>query len=77
MIYKAETHAHSYWPYWYRAYGSGPWDFKQSEHPLKLKRNQIKQWFKESKIDAKVDANGYTYRFWQEADRTMFLLRWA
>ena len=40
-------------------------------------RNEIKQWFKESKIDATVDKNGYTYRFYREADRTMFLLRWA
>ena len=76
MIYKAETHDYSDWPYWYCAYGSGPWDFKQSAHPLKLKRNEIKQWIKESKIDARVDANGYTYRFYREADRTMFLLRW-
>jgi len=77
MIYKAETHDNSYRPYWYRAYGSGPWDFKLSTHPLKLKRNEIKQWIKESKIDAKVDANGYTYRFHRESDRTMFLLRWS
>ena len=77
MIYKAETHDYSYRPYWYRAYGSGPRDFKQSAHPLKFKRNDIKQWFKESKIDATVDSNGYTYRFCREADRTMFLLRWA
>ena len=77
MIYKAETHAYSYQPYWYRAYGSGPEDWKQSAHPLKIKRNEIKQWIEESKIDATVDKNGYTYRFYREADRTMFLLRWA
>ena len=77
MIYKAETHDYSYRPYWYRAYSSGPQDHNQSAHSLKLKRNEIKQWFKESKIDATVDKNGYTYRFYREADRTMFLLRWA
>ena len=77
MIYKAETHDYSGYPYWYRAYGSGPWDFKQSAHPLKFKRYEIKQWIKESKIDATVDSKGYTYRFCREADRTLFLLRWA
>ena len=77
ITYKAETHDYSGWPYWYCAYGGSNSDFKQSAHPLKLKRNEIKQWFKESKIDARVDANGYTYRFYREADRTMFLLRWT
>jgi hypothetical protein len=74
ITYKAETHDYSYWPYWYRAYG---WNFKYSSHALIVKRNEIKKWIKESKIDAKVDANGYNFRFWREADRTMFLLRWA
>lgn len=74
ITYKAETHDYSDWPYWYRAYG---YNFKNSSHVLIVKRNEIKKWIKESKIDAKVDAHGYNFRFWREADRTMFLLRWA
>jgi hypothetical protein len=77
ITYKAETRDYSNWPYWYRAYGVAYSDFKRSAHPLKLKRNEIKQWFKEGKIDATVDKNGFNYRFYREADRTMFLLRWA
>lgn len=74
IVYKSETHDYSNWPYWYRAYGS---DFRNPSHALITKRNEISRWLKQIKIDAKVDSNGYTYRFWREADRTLFLLRWA
>jgi hypothetical protein len=72
--YMYEYHEYSYWPHWYVAYS----DFnKTTEHLLKQKKDLMKKWIKENKIDSKIDKKGNCYRFGRQSDLTMFLLRWA
>lgn len=77
MKYFKEWHPDSYYPVWFRLYGSGKTGENEITKTLLNRRFEIKIWIKTTRFKCVVDQKGYNYRFKSEKELTMFLLKWS
>ena len=75
MIYIKKIHEYSWHPVWYTLYTGAP--NNPITNILLEKREEIQKWIRASRFRCIVDKKGTNYRFRNEQDLTMFILRWA